>query len=500
MKNKFKEIINLDEWEFEFQQRDEHPILMADFWCRALNKEFTGEIDLSVEGLDYLMTSQSKGYIRKDQKKLVIDLLQEVVGDEKYLQYIVDKTTERVEQLEEFANRKAEGVSQNNLAKAWCEFDDVFLKVIPWYYIPYYVTEHNMLSDKVEKGLLKHKGQIEKITDFNNALMTLIFPVEQVEFQKEQKDFYDLVAYAQKDEDFDNSDLFKQKANEYLSKYGWMKTFILLPIEPLGMPELIERIKEDIKVKGLEEYEIQNKKRAENTQLANTLLKVIEKDEELTKVIKWTRKYGWLLTWSVETAMRGLAVLQPFYKKVALEIGLEWSDLVYLRSDEIREGLENGELLVSKEEIKKRALGYVLASGENYDSFVVGKEGEGLASWVDEGVGDEIKETEEVRGTPASPGVVRGKVRVALQASDSHLVKEGEVLVCAMTSPDYLSAMKRSVAIVTDEGGLLCHAAIVSRELSKPCVIATKIATQVLKDGDMVEVDADKGIVRKIDN
>jgi pyruvate,water dikinase len=67
-----------------------------------------------------------------------------------------------------------------------------------------------------------------------------------------------------------------------------------------------------------------------------------------------------------------------------------------------------------------------------------------------------------------------------------------------MTTPNYLIAMKRAVAFVTDEGGITCHAAIVAREMQKPCIIGTKIATQVLKDGDLVEVDANKGIVKII--
>ncbi len=67
-----------------------------------------------------------------------------------------------------------------------------------------------------------------------------------------------------------------------------------------------------------------------------------------------------------------------------------------------------------------------------------------------------------------------------------------------MTFPHFIAAMERCAAFVTDEGGILCHAAIVSREMRKPCVIGTKIATKVLKDGDLVEVDATKGIVRKL--
>lgn len=75
-------------------------------------------------------------------------------------------------------------------------------------------------------------------------------------------------------------------------------------------------------------------------------------------------------------------------------------------------------------------------------------------------------------------------------------MNDGDILVTGMTTPDFLSAIRKSAGFVTDEGGITCHAAIVSRELKKPCIIGTKIATQILKDGDLVEVDANKGIVK----
>ena len=77
-------------------------------------------------------------------------------------------------------------------------------------------------------------------------------------------------------------------------------------------------------------------------------------------------------------------------------------------------------------------------------------------------------------------------------------VNEGDILVSVATTPSIIMAMKKAAAFVTDEGGLTCHAAIVAREMKKPCVIGTKIATKVFKDGDVVEVDAERGIVRKI--
>ncbi len=107
--------------------------------------------------------------------------------------------------------------------------------------------------------------------------------------------------------------------------------------------------------------------------------------------------------------------------------------------------------------------------------------------------------SDSVSGSTAYIGkTVRGRVKVVLNASEMKGFVKGMILVSPMTAPENLAIMKIAAAIVTDEGGLTCHAAIVARELKKPCVIGTKIATRVFKDGDMVEVDAVKGIVRKI--
>ncbi len=77
-------------------------------------------------------------------------------------------------------------------------------------------------------------------------------------------------------------------------------------------------------------------------------------------------------------------------------------------------------------------------------------------------------------------------------------MQKGDILVSIATDPDIVPAMKKAAAIVTEQGGVTSHAAIVSRELGTPCVIGTKIATKVFKDGDLVEVDAVKGIVKLI--
>ncbi|MEX0650058.1 MAG: PEP-utilizing enzyme [Candidatus Andersenbacteria bacterium] len=109
---------------------------------------------------------------------------------------------------------------------------------------------------------------------------------------------------------------------------------------------------------------------------------------------------------------------------------------------------------------------------------------------------DVARRPDEFTGQAAYMGKVRGKVRIILLKDKIRELRPGEILVTSMTTPDYVPAMKIAAAIVTDEGGITCHAAIISRELKKVCVTGTKIATQVLRDGDEIEVDADNGIIR----
>jgi phosphohistidine swiveling domain-containing protein len=111
----------------------------------------------------------------------------------------------------------------------------------------------------------------------------------------------------------------------------------------------------------------------------------------------------------------------------------------------------------------------------------------------------QITEVSELLGQTACPGIARGTVKIVKKQIHLAKVAVGDILVAPMTTPDFLPAMKKAAAFVTDEGGITCHAAIVAREMKKPCIIGTKIATKVFKDGDMIEVDATNGVVRIIE-
>jgi pyruvate,water dikinase len=100
-----------------------------------------------------------------------------------------------------------------------------------------------------------------------------------------------------------------------------------------------------------------------------------------------------------------------------------------------------------------------------------------------------------VRGLGAAPGQASGSVRLLADPHDTGMFREGDVLVAHMTTPDWVPLMRRAAAIVTDSGGMTCHAAIVSRELRIPCVVGTGEATRRLRDGELVTVDATHGLV-----
>ncbi len=106
---------------------------------------------------------------------------------------------------------------------------------------------------------------------------------------------------------------------------------------------------------------------------------------------------------------------------------------------------------------------------------------------------------EQLKGSAAFLGKAKGVARIIFDPYKVKEFNEGDILITGMTRPEFLPLMKKAGAFVTDAGGMLSHAAIVARELKKPCVLATEVATKIFKDGDIVEVDANNGVVRKID-
>jgi phosphohistidine swiveling domain-containing protein len=176
--------------------------------------------------------------------------------------------------------------------------------------------------------------------------------------------------------------------------------------------------------------------------------------------------------------------------------GMTYDDLTYLSSCEIILGInESLESITLPENFRERKNGYgCYIDGNNKEVVVTGEQLQKMVHQLVDVAPNDIK---EFRGVTASKGaIVRGQVKVILSHQDAVKFKEDDILVVPETTPDFVPLMKKAKAIITETGGITSHAAIISRELKIPCIIGTKIATQVLHDGDLVEVDADNGVVR----
>lgn len=110
----------------------------------------------------------------------------------------------------------------------------------------------------------------------------------------------------------------------------------------------------------------------------------------------------------------------------------------------------------------------------------------------------DLTKVKELSGATACPGKAIGTVKIINVPEDMVKMNQGDILVSTATTPSVVPAMKKAAAILTDEGGLTCHAAIVSREMGTPCIVGLKIVTKFVKDGDRIEVDASRGVIKKL--
>ncbi len=207
-----------------------------------------------------------------------------------------------------------------------------------------------------------------------------------------------------------------------------------------------------------------------------------------------------------KTNLMGFHVIDFILSGIEEKTGIPKKFLRYLSFDEVDNVMKG---LVSAEVLKQRYNdGVLVAMRQDGYKLFEGAEAESIKDEIEAEMAADISKVGKnssgankgeplvISGQTASQGYAKGVARIVLTQSDFGKFKLGEILVTSMTRPEFVPLMKIAAAIVTNEGGITCHAAIVSRELGKPCVIATKIATQTIKDGDTVEVRANHGTVR----
>jgi phosphohistidine swiveling domain-containing protein len=176
---------------------------------------------------------------------------------------------------------------------------------------------------------------------------------------------------------------------------------------------------------------------------------------------------------------------------VSKDSGLDFNLLLYLTKDELQEFYKNKTLPSASELEIRYNKSLILGIPEGY-TYITGENANLIESYLYHSAENTF---DNLKGDTAFKGVAEGVARVILDTKSKYIFNDGDILVTGMTHVDYLPIVQKSSAIVTDAGGILSHAAIIARELKKPCVINTKNATKIIKDGDLLKVDANSGMV-----
>ena len=183
---------------------------------------------------------------------------------------------------------------------------------------------------------------------------------------------------------------------------------------------------------------------------------------------------------------------KPLFMEIASRLGVTLADIKRFSGDEIADMLKTKRFNNFESEKRKKA--WVFGVDGDKKISLSGPE---ALKFIEEELKEDISEIKDLIGSPASSGKLEGKVLIIHKPSDYNGEKDF-ILVTPMTTPELMHIAKNALAIVTDEGGITCHAAIISRELGIPCIVGTKHATKVLKNGDIVYVDTSNRTVQKL--
>lgn len=408
--------------------------------------------------------------VMKDINEIIVSNLRE---NKKFLKDILESGLKNCEQLISIAKEMSvdvEKLDDSQLNDALKKYVNAFFDFAPTTIVPFPVE---ILLTQLIKNRIKELNQGFTKEEVDECFRKITVVQRDSDAFQEQKDLLEIAILKESGIDI------KGRLVEHADKFGYLGLTNSILSEPRNIEyfesminqsnnpsEMLKKLLED-RSKELKEYKEYSK----------------GMDKDLVKQAELLQNYMFFRAYRIDAMKRAQWNIRPLLNEICKHCDVKLEDLAFFIWPEIVKLLETGE--VPDFEPRKKC----------FNMIVVNKK----ISWNTEPIQtDKLGYVGPIKGTVAQRGNVKGIVRLVLNENDMKRFKEGEILVTAMTTPDYVMIMNKALAIITDEGGILCHAAIVSREFNKPCIVGTGIATKVLKDGDIVRVDAINGIIEKV--
>jgi phosphohistidine swiveling domain-containing protein len=420
----------------------------------------------------------------EDMIKLRNWFISKVVQNPKYLDKIL---VDWHKALKKFDNMTFE-IDKTDLSKL--SYNNLYNLYLRWY--KSYLNEYGIsigiqdsFSMHADLFLIPHFKTVLGEKNFKKYYMLLLSPVNESFFVKEYMDRLKLLSKLKSS----NLNSIQELLGLHSKQYHWIQNNYAKAVY-LDKNFFIKELKSIEKLNPKKEIEKLDKNIKKNILDKKRIIFKLNLDEKSRILIKITEVFAYMQDERKKYVLIANYYHSLFLTEFSKRLNIQIKDLEYSYIYE----LKDAKIDIKKLRERKKSV-LVINTNKGYEIFS-GKISNDIYNKIFK---IDHKESFELKGFSANLGKVKGYVKIVNKIHDIINVCEGDILVTSMTRPEMVIAMKKASAIVTDEGGITSHAAIVSRELKIPCIIGTKIATKVFKDNDLVEVDANKGVVRKIE-
>lgn len=406
---------------------------------------------------------------------------------------IIDWSYKLVKFAKKVSKLPLEKYSNKKLWELYAKHDRIHTKLYTYGWLPVAVDMfHNNFTDKLKSYLY---SVCDSKDEAEQAFVILATPSKKTIVAEERKDFLNIYERYKKFLKVRRvPGRLKEELKKHAGKWGHLGYIYAGNVDPFGedhyLKELLELVETGVDGKKLLAKEDQQLKIAKQKQ--STLNKKLRISSQYRRLFETAQNFALSKLVRRHAQLLDLLLMhKTLLTQIAKRFDLSRYQVQFMLKDEVREALLNGK--VEKEVLSERLKHCVFFVEHKFEKVYLGAMEKKIRATINIKIDKNIK---EFSGQTAQPGYAKGIVKIIFRAKDIGKMSQGDILVSIATDPDVVPAMKKAGAIVTEQGGITSHAAIVSRELGIPCIIGTKIATSVLKDGDLVEVDANKGIVR----
>ena len=458
----------------------------------------------SIENYKY---EEQTHQIGKPDAVRLVELIDNFAQQGDFYEFYIDRCRRGVQSLLDQAH-DVYTLSKSHLSgdpyQLFLHLNEVFQRMIEnMPFLASLVLIQNRLESELRQKLAEEFNIDSKSREIGEFLSVAVVPTKQSNFVRESRNVLRIASEIQKligaDQEISFDQLPQQLQDEidkHIFEYGWLGTFTFFN-DPYSHEDIITRINLNLKRNPAQILEDTISREKEALSLAEEAITSIT-NTRLRELLYYAQEYLYWRFERVDAFFKAEVLTRGLQRQLAKKLGIERDEIPMITYQEFVDwSTEKRELPEKSERLLRKQLGINYYVTNGIHRFELGKP-------VDFTIEPELREKvfeSGLEGTTACPGEAEGVVRIVRSVADINKVNEGDILVTSMTTPDLMLAIEKAAAIITDEGGILCHAAIISRELNIPCIIGTENATRSFQDGDVVRMQADSntGIVQLLE-